>query len=71
MPNLTIALNEEQFALLKSAADREYRTIEAYCLHLSMLKAKKRSKMLASHETKRRARAHVEEVTGDGRSEEA
>jgi hypothetical protein len=71
MPDLTIALNDEQFALLKSAADHEYRTIEAYCLHLSMLKAKKRSKMLASHEAKRRARAQIEEVTGDGRGEEA
>ena len=71
MPDLTIALNDEQFTLLKSAADHEYRTIEAYCLHLSMLKAKKRSKMLASHETKRRARAQMQEATGDGRSEEA
>jgi len=68
MPDLTIALDDEQFALLKSAADHEYRTIEAYCLHLSMLKAKKRSKMLASHEGKRRARARTEEVAG---SEEA
>lgn len=59
MPDLTISLSDDDYGLLKEAADSEYRSVAAYCLYIAMVKARKQTKKLAIRAAKLRLGAQL------------
>jgi uncharacterized protein (DUF1778 family) len=62
MPEITLKVDDADYALLQDAADGEMRTLEAFILWVAKLKAKKRLSILKAREHRHRERAELVEA---------